>query len=146
MTTITLTINVDGSEDDYEISVRPRRKPKVITASDLIPTDTWDVQSSLEYFAKLQPHVLVMFAALIHGDRTTTYLKDVVGFESESQVAGALAWPGRFASEMGKKLPWSYDNVTVKMLSEVKPVFAQAFQNAADEIRSNPSVQRFLGK
>lgn len=137
MTTITLTIQVDGATDDYEVSIKPK-------ARQLPTTDEWSVENALEYFAKLQPHVLIMFAALIREDRTTTYLKDVVDFDTESQVAGSLAWPGRFASEMGKKLPWSYDNVSVKMLPEVKPVFAEAFQHAADEIRANPSIQRFL--
>lgn len=123
MTTITITIAT--GDDDYEVKLIPKPKPKA--------TDEWDVDTALAYFAKLQPHIIVTFNALLDEDRTTTYLTKLVDFSDTSVFAGSLAWPGRFASEMGKKLPWSYDGHTVKLLPEVKPIFREA-------------IERFVGK
>ena len=82
----------------------------------------------MEYFKLLQPHTIVCFNSLLEADRSTEYLTKLVGFTDPSVLAGSLAWPGRFAAQLGKKLPWSYDNVTVKLLPEVKLIFKEAIQ------------------
>lgn len=125
MTTVIVRISVENGDDEYDIHVTPRPKAPLAVTADLLRL-SWQVEDAIQYCMKLQNHVLIWFQALLNKDCTTTELKLLAGYKTETEVAGALAWPGRFAKAMDKVLPWAYDGVTVKMLPSVKPVFAEA--------------------
>lgn len=110
-----------------------------------------DQEAAITYWRKyLNKRGKKMFLELAHhpGQRFTGHqIAELLGLDAPNQVAGVLAWPGRYAHKMGYQLPTEWDAGSEESPGGywMRPEVAELFISATELIASG-DVHRTTAK